>query len=92
MALNTLLMCFYLIHPIQLKGKALSFVEKALKRMNNGRAVVLIQENADGNGLPYTKNILENNTTVASIHMSDIFHGKAGVENCNICIRCRYSA
>ena len=40
-----------------------------------------IQENAgSGNGLPYTKNILENNTLVASIHMSDIFHGKAGVQ------------
>lgn len=49
--------------------------------MNNGRAVILIQENAgSGNGLPYTKNILENNTLVASIHMSDIFHGKAGVQ------------
>ena len=49
--------------------------------MNSGRAVVLIQENAgSGNGLPYTKNILENNTLVASIHMSDIFYGKAGVQ------------
>ncbi len=49
--------------------------------MSNGRAVILIQENAgSGNGLPYTKNILENNTLVASIHMSDIFHGKAGVQ------------
>ena len=44
-------------------------------------AVILIQENAgSGNGLPYTKRILENNTLVASIHMSDIFHGKAGVQ------------
>ena len=49
--------------------------------MNSGRAVILIQENAgSGNGLPYTKRILENNTLVASIHMSDIFHGKAGVQ------------
>ena len=49
--------------------------------MSSGRAAILIQENAgSGNGLPYTKEILENNTLVASIHMSDIFCGKAGVQ------------
>ena len=58
-----------------------AYVEKALQRMKNGRAVILIQENAgSGNGLPYTKNILKNNTLVASIHMANIFHGKAGVQ------------
>ena len=63
------------------QGKGFIFVEKALKLMNSGHAVILIQENAgSGNGLPYTKRILENNTLVASIHMSDIFHGKAGVQ------------
>lgn len=72
---------FLLNPPYSAPGKGFIFVEKALKRMNNGRAVILIQENAgSGNGLPYTKNILENNTLVASIHMSDIFHGKAGVQ------------
>ena len=72
---------FLLNPPYSAEGKGFIFVEKALKRMNNGRAVVLIQENAgSGNGLPYTKNILENNTLVASIHMSDIFYGKAGVQ------------
>ncbi len=49
--------------------------------MDNGRAVVLIQENAgSGSGLPYTKRLLKNNTLVASIHMADIFKGKAGVQ------------
>lgn len=72
---------FLLNPPYSALGKGFIFVEKALKRMSNGRAVILIQENAgSGNGLPYTKNILENNTLVASIHMSDIFHGKAGVQ------------
>jgi hypothetical protein len=49
--------------------------------MKGGKAVILIQENAgSGNGLPYTKRILENNSLIASIHMADIFHGKAGVQ------------
>jgi len=49
--------------------------------MSSGRAVVLIQENAgSGNGLPYTKELLENNTLIASIHMADIFRGKSGVQ------------
>lgn len=72
---------FLLNPPYSAQGKGFVFVEKALNRMKSGRAVVLIQENAgSGNGLPYTKRILENNTLVASIHMSDIFHGKAGVQ------------
>ena len=72
---------FLLNPPYSAQGKGFIFVEKALKRMNNGRAVILIQENAgEGNGLPYTKSILTNNTLVASIHMADIFHGKAGVQ------------
>ena len=67
--------------PYSADGKGFIFVEKALSRMKSGRAVILIQENAgSGNGLPYTKNILKNNTLVASIHMSDIFCGKAGVQ------------
>lgn len=72
---------FLLNPPYSAPGKGFIFVEKALERMNNGRAVILIQENAgEGNGLPYTKHILENNTLLASIHMADIFHGKAGVQ------------
>jgi len=49
--------------------------------MSKGKAAILIQENVgSGNGLPYTKDILENNTLLASIHMADIFKGKAGVQ------------
>ena len=49
--------------------------------MKNGKAAVLIQENAGcGLGLPYTKDILKNNTLLASIHMSDIFLGKSNVQ------------
>lgn len=50
--------------------------------MQKGYVTVLIQENAgSGNGLPYTKNILENNTLIASIHMpNDLFNGKSSVQ------------
>lgn len=72
---------FLLNPPYSASGKGFVFVEKALSRMSSGRAVVLIQENGGTRaGLPYTRNILENNTLVASIHMADIFKGKAGVQ------------
>jgi hypothetical protein len=72
---------FLLNPPYSAEGKGFVFVNKALEKMKAGRAVVLIQENAgSGKGLPYTKEILKNNTLVASIHMSDIFKGKAGVQ------------
>ena len=48
--------------------------------MKKGRAAILIQENAgSGEGLPYTANILKHSTLLASIHMADIFKGKASV-------------
>lgn len=73
---------FLLNPPYSQEGKGFIFVEKALSMMHHGgMAAVLIQENAgSGNGLPYTANILKNNTLVASIHMSDIFCGKASVQ------------
>lgn len=72
---------FLLNPPYSASGKGFIFVKKALSKMKNGRAAILIQENAgSGNGLPYTKDILTNNTLVTSIHMSDIFCGKAGVQ------------
>lgn len=72
---------FLLNPPYSADGKGFIFVEKALSRMKNGKAVILIQESAgSGKGLPYTKRILENNTLEASIHMSNIFCGKAGVQ------------
>lgn len=72
---------FLLNPPYSAEGKGFIFVELALSRMRHGRAAVLIQENAgSGNGLPYTKRILERNALLASIHMADIFKGKAGVQ------------
>ena len=72
---------FLLNPPYSAEGKGFVFVEKALSKMKSGRAAILIQENAgSGQGLPYTKQILTNNTLVASIHMADIFRGKAGVQ------------
>lgn len=72
---------FLLNPPYSADGKGFVFVKKALGMMTQGRAAILIQENAgSGNGLPYTKEILKNNTLVASIKMSDIFCGKANVQ------------
>lgn len=74
---------FLLNPPYSAEGKGFVFVEKALKMMNNkGMAAVLIQENAGGGkGLPYTKNILKNNTLIASIKMPvDLFIGKSNVQ------------
>lgn len=72
---------FLLNPPYSAPGKGFNFVEEALNHMTTGYACILIQENAgSGNGLPYTKRILEKNTLLASIHMSDIFCGKASVQ------------
>lgn len=73
---------FLLNPPYSADGKGFVFVEKALGKMTHGgRAAVLIQENAgSGNGLPFTANILKNNTLRASIKMADIFCGKASVQ------------
>lgn len=72
---------FLLNPPYSADGKGFVFVKKALDRMTHGWAAVLIQENAgSGNGMPYTKELLERHTLVASIHMSDIFSGKASVQ------------
>lgn len=72
---------FLLNPPYSADGKGMIFVEKALAKMTSGRAAVLIQENAgSGNGLPYTKRILGHSSLVASIHMSDLFKGKASVQ------------
>lgn len=73
---------FLLNPPYSAEGKGLVFVQEALSQMTKGYAAVLIQENAgSGNGLPYSKNILKNNTLLASIHMpDDLFSGKASVQ------------
>lgn len=72
---------FLLNPPYSAPGKGFVFAEKALSCMKSGKAVILIQENAGSKGgLPYTKRILEHHTLLASIHMADIFKGKAGVQ------------
>lgn len=51
---------FLLNPPYSAPGKGFIFVEKALSKMENGRAAILIQENAgSGIGLPYTKKLLQ---------------------------------
>lgn len=65
---------FLLNPPYSADGKGFNFVQEALEKMTSGYACILIQENAgSGNGLPYTKKILEKNTLCASVHMSDTF-------------------
>lgn len=73
---------FLLNPPYSGKGKGFIFVEKALSRMTHGMAAILIQENAgSGQGLPFTKRLLERNTLLASIKMpSKLFIGRAGVQ------------
>lgn len=73
---------FLLNPPYSADGKGLSFVQEALSQMQRGYACILIQENAgSGNGQPFAKNILKNNTLEASIHMPvDLFGGKASVQ------------
>lgn len=72
---------FLLNPPYSAPGKGLIFAEKAMRRMKSGYAAILIQENAgSGNGLEYAKKILSHSTLIASIHMADIFSGKASVQ------------
>ena len=73
---------FLLNPPYSKEGKGFVFVEKALAKMSSGRAAILIQENAGGgNGLPFTKRLLERNTLLASIKMpGKLFVGKASVQ------------
>ncbi len=73
---------FLLNPPYSAPGKGFNFVAETLPHMTTGYAAILIQENAGaGQGLPYTKKILENNTLIASIHMPDkLFSGKASVQ------------
>lgn len=75
---------FLLNPPYSAPGKGFCFVEEALSQMMTGYACILIQDSAgNGQGLPYTKRILEHNTLEASIKMPhDLFGGKASVSTC----------
>lgn len=72
---------FLLNPPYSAPGKGFNFVEEALNQMSNGYACILIQDSAgNGQGLPFTKRILKNNTLKASIKMpSGLFGNKASV-------------
>lgn len=72
---------FLLNPPYSAEGKGFNFVEEALSQMTTGYASIIIMDSAgSGQGLPYTKRILENNTLEASIKMpSGLFGGKASV-------------
>lgn len=73
---------FVLNPPYSAPGNGFVFVKKALDMMKTGWAAILIQENAGSvNGLPYTKEILEHSSLVASIKMAnDLFIGKSSVQ------------
>ena len=73
---------FILNPPYSASGNGMNFVEKALSMMNNGYAAIIIQNSAgSGKAKEYNKNILKNNTLIASIKMPvDIFIGKSSVQ------------
>lgn len=72
---------FLLNPPYSEKGKGFNFVKLALSRMKGGHAAVLIQENAGGGeGGAFSRDILDNNTLVASIKMGNIFCGRSNVQ------------
>lgn len=75
---------FILNPPYSAAGNGMIFVEKALGMMNRGYAAIIIQNSAgDGKGgaTEYNKNILKNNTLLASIKMPiDLFVGKSSVQ------------
>lgn len=75
---------FLLNPPYSAPGKGFNFVEEAFNQMPNGYGAIIIQDSAgNGQGLPYTKRILKNNTLEASIKMpAGLFGNKASVSVC----------
>ena len=73
---------FLLNPPYGAPGNGLVFVDEAVRQMDGGYACVLIQDSCgSGKGLPYTTNILEKASLVASIKMpADLFGGKSSVQ------------
>lgn len=73
---------FVLNPPYSAPGNGMNFVEKALSMMNKGYAAIIIQNSAgSGKASDYNKEILKNNTLLASIKMPvDLFAGKSGVQ------------
>lgn len=73
---------FVLNPPYSAPGNGMIFVQKALSKMKSGYAAVIIQSSAgSGKAIDYNKEILKNNTLIASIKMPvDIFIGKSSVQ------------
>lgn len=71
---------FLLNPPYSAEGKGFIFVYEATRKMTKGYAAVIIQDSAgNGQGLPYTKKILEHCTLEAAVKMPNVFNGKASV-------------
>lgn len=66
---------FLLNPPYSAEGNGMIFVEKALSKMNGGKAAVIIQDSAgNGKATEINKRILKNNRLLASITMpEDLF-------------------
>lgn len=73
---------FVLNPPYSAKGCGMIFVQKALSMMKNGYAAIIIQSSAgSGKAIDENKEILKNNTLLASIKMPiDLFVGKSSVQ------------
>ena len=73
---------FVLNPPYSAAGNGMIFVKKALSMMNKGYAAIIIQNSAGtGKATEINKEILKNNTLLASIKMpNDLFVGKSSVQ------------
>jgi len=73
---------FVLNPPYSAQGNGMIFVKKALNMMKSGYASIIIQSSAgSGKAIECNKEILKNNTLIASIKMPvDIFIGKSSVQ------------
>jgi len=73
---------FVLNPPYSAQGNGMIFVKKALNMMKSGYAAIIIQSSTgSGKAIEYNKEILQNNTLIASIKMPvDIFIGKSSVQ------------
>lgn len=73
---------FLLNPPYSTPGNGMVFVEKGFDMMVGGYGTVIIQDSAgSGKATDYNKNILKNNTLIASIKMPiDLFVGKSSVQ------------
>jgi hypothetical protein len=73
---------FILNPPYSVKGNGMIFVEEAFKKMTSGYGSVIIQNSAgSGKAVDCNREILKNNTLIASVKMPvDIFIGKSSVQ------------